>query len=39
MKNLNLLNENEEEVIKSVLIITPELIHINSFMYEPLIDM
>lgn len=39
LKNLNLLNENEEKILKSVLIITPELIHINSFMYEPLIDM
>ena len=39
LKELNLLDENEEKILKSVLIITPELIHINSFMYEPLIDM
>jgi hypothetical protein len=30
---------NEEKIIKKVLLMTPESIHINSFMYEPILDM
>ena len=32
-------NDNKLNVIERVNMMTPELIHINSFMYEPLIDM
>lgn len=32
------LSEEEKNIIRRVLIITPEHIHINSFMYEPLLD-
>jgi len=32
------LSADEQEVIESVLLITPENIHLNAFMYEPLID-
>jgi hypothetical protein len=31
--------ENEDIILKEVLLMTPETIHINSFMYEPIIDM
>jgi hypothetical protein len=40
--NFNLLDENDKktrEIIERVLIITSENIHINSFMYEPIVDM
>lgn len=30
---------NEEKIIKQVLLMTPENIHLNSFMYEPILDM
>jgi len=30
---------NEEKIVKQVLLMTPEAIHVNSFMYEPIIDM
>lgn len=30
---------NEEKIIKKILLMTPESIHINSFMYEPILDM
>jgi hypothetical protein len=30
---------NEEKIIKRILLMTPESIHINSFMYEPILDM
>lgn len=48
LKELNLFNIrnqwledeiNEEKIIKKVLLMTPESIHINSFMYEPILDM
>ena len=32
-------NEAKKETLRKVLVMTPEFIHINSFMYEPLIDM
>lgn len=32
------LNADEREIIQEVNLITPESIHLNSFMYEPLID-
>lgn len=34
----NLLSDSEREMVEDVLLITPEIIHLNSFMYEPLID-
>ena len=30
---------DEEKIIKKVLLMTPEAIHVNSFMYEPILDM
>lgn len=30
---------NEEKIVKQVLLMTPENIHLNSFMYEPILDM
>lgn len=40
IKNQWLENEiNEEKIIKKILLMTPESIHINSFMYEPILDM
>lgn len=35
----NSLSDEENEIIKDVLLMTPESIHINSFMFEPIIDM
>jgi hypothetical protein len=35
----SLLTKEEKELMNKVMIMTPESIHINSFMYEPLIDM
>ena len=33
-------NENKDiEILERVAIMTPENIHVNSFMYEPLLDM
>ena len=32
-------NDPKKDVIEQVNIMTPEIIHINSFMYEPLIDL
>lgn len=32
------LSEEEKSIIRKVLVITPEHIHVNSFMYEPLLD-
>ena len=32
------LNDSETEIIEEVNLITPENIHLNAFMYEPLID-
>ena len=32
------LEEDERNILEDVLLITPENIHLNSFMYEPLID-
>lgn len=34
----SLLSDDEKLVISEVLLITPESIHVNAFMYEPLID-
>jgi hypothetical protein len=34
----SLLSDDEKVVISEVLLITPESIHVNAFMYEPLID-
>ena len=34
----NKLSTNDNSVISEVLLITPESIHVNAFMYEPLID-
>lgn len=39
IKKDNLCNENELKVLESVNIMTPENIHLNSFMYEPILDM
>ncbi|WP_104697780.1 MULTISPECIES: hypothetical protein [unclassified Helicobacter] len=33
-----LLSSNEKQIMQKVLMITPENIHINSFMYEPILD-
>lgn len=33
-----LLSSDEEKIIKKVLLMTPEAIHLNSFMYEPILD-
>lgn len=33
-----LLSPNEKQIMQKVLMITPENIHINSFMYEPILD-
>lgn len=33
------LSTKQKEIVKSVNLMTPESIHINSFMYEPIIDM
>ena len=32
-------NDPKKDVIEQVNMMTPEIIHINSFMYEPLIDL
>lgn len=32
------LSDKDKRVISDVLLITPESIHVNAFMYEPLID-
>ncbi|GAA7235568.1 hypothetical protein BD0078_07380 [Helicobacter pylori] len=32
------LSDDEKRVIQKVLMITPENIHINSFMFEPILD-
>ena len=32
-------NDSKKDVIEQVNMMTPEIIHINSFMYEPLIDL
>ena len=34
----NLLNDKEKELIDQVVLMTPENIHLNAFMYEPIID-
>lgn len=39
MYELNLGNQREMEILGRVLLMTSENIHLNSFMYEPLIDM
>ncbi len=33
-----LLSNDEEKIIKKILLMTPEAIHLNSFMYEPILD-
>ncbi len=38
-KALSYLNDAQKEVVNEVNMMTPESIHINSFMYEPIIDM
>ncbi|MDO4100090.1 hypothetical protein KN200_00785 [Clavibacter michiganensis subsp. michiganensis] len=38
-KDRSLSGEEELAVLRSVLLMTPENLHINSFMYEPIIDM
>lgn len=38
-RDMNALTSQEEEIIGRVCIVTPENIHLNSFMYEPIIDM
>ena len=37
-KSKQYLTDNEKEIIEEINLITPESIHLNSFMYEPLID-
>jgi hypothetical protein len=32
------LSNDEEKIIKKILLMTPEAIHLNSFMYEPILD-
>lgn len=39
IKELNIIEEKKMKLLESVNIMTPENIHINSFMYEPIIDM
>jgi len=38
-KKKNLGNEMEVQVLQQVNLITPENMHLNSFMYEPILDM
>jgi hypothetical protein len=38
-KRASLGSENEIEKLEQVNLITPENIHLNSFMYEPILDM
>ena len=38
-KELNLGNDEREEILERVILMTPANIHLNSFMYEPIIDM
>ena len=38
-KAKNYLNDEQHRIINEVNLMTPESIHLNSFMYEPIIDM
>ncbi|MFA5197324.1 MAG: hypothetical protein WC437_02765 [Patescibacteria group bacterium] len=38
LNSLHLLTDGEKEILSTVIITTPDFIHVNSFMYEPLID-
>ena len=37
--NILPLDKNLEKILARVIMMTPEAIHLNSFMYEPLIDL
>jgi len=39
IKSDNLCSHDELKILESVNIMTPENIHLNSFMYEPILDM
>ena len=38
-KAYNYLNDDQKRIVNDVNLMTPESIHLNSFMYEPIIDM
>ncbi|ECR0827445.1 hypothetical protein F0965_08665, partial [Campylobacter coli] len=38
VKTQNIINEKQDFIIRKVLAITSDNIHINSFMYEPILD-
>ena len=39
IKNKKNINDNAMEILEQVAMLTPENIHLNSFMFEPILDM